>query len=461
MHEVIDFDNKKYAGVTVVDYITELAGNDSRLFKEDVLRKALTSATIGSAQGEAFFYNLYLACNPFITYGVKQVPKTEGLTDKPNPYPEFWQLANKLRNRELTGHAARDAIVAMSEQFDSDEWNYMCRAVLVKDLRCGITSTTINKIVAKTKFVIPTFSCQLAQGSEDNPKMLGMKRIEGKLDGVRVLAVIPPQGGGITLYSRNGKEFETFPQIVAALDRIRKRLMTGNLFGGKGIVLDGEITGRSFQELMKQAQRKRDVETKDMVYNIFDIVPLEDFMSRGFWNAQQSKRTEWLLSHREIIEDEACLRVTDGILVDLSTAEGNDVMRRYANDAVNSGLEGIMIKAWDAPYECKRSAFWLKWKPVITVDLTITQVEEGTGRNQGRLGNFICEGEDDNRVIRVSVGSGFSDSDRDSYWSGRVDLIGQVVEVMADAVTQNQDGSYSLRFPRFVRFRGFEPGEKI
>jgi len=28
-------------------------------------------------------------------------------------------------------------------------------------------------------------------------------------------------------------------------------------------------------------------------------------------------------------------------------------------------------------------------------------------------------------------------------------------------VTQNQDGTYSLRFPRFKIFRGFEPGEKL
>ena len=43
----------------------------------------------------------------------------------------------------------------------------------------------------------------------------------------------------------------------------------------------------------------------------------------------------------------------------------------------------------------------------------------------------------------------------------RADLIGQLVEVRADAVTQNQDGTYSLRFPRFKTFRGFEAGEKI
>jgi DNA ligase-1 len=59
------------------------------------------------------------------------------------------------------------------------------------------------------------------------------------------------------------------------------------------------------------------------------------------------------------------------------------------------------------------------------------------------------------------VGSGLSDANRDEYWSARDKLLGNVIEVEADAVTQNQDGTYSLRFPRFVRFRGFEPGEKL
>jgi DNA ligase-1 len=59
------------------------------------------------------------------------------------------------------------------------------------------------------------------------------------------------------------------------------------------------------------------------------------------------------------------------------------------------------------------------------------------------------------------VGSGFTDSDRNSFWMARDKLPGQIVEVRADAVTQNQDGTYSLRFPRFKGFRGFEVGEKI
>jgi ATP-dependent DNA ligase len=32
-------------------------------------------------------------------------------------------------------------------------------------------------------------------------------------------------------------------------------------------------------------------------------------------------------------------------------------------------------------------------------------------------------------------------------------VIGRTCEVLCDVITQNQDGTYSLRFPRFVRFR--------
>jgi len=151
----------------------------------------------------------------------------------------------------------------------------------------------------------------------------------------------------------------------------------------------------------------------------------------------------------------------NGLDVDLDTAEGHDIMQRYAEAAVEGGFEGIMIKSMDAPYLCKRTDYWMKWKPTITVDLNIVGFEEGTGRNLGRVGAIICEGDDNGRHIRVNVGSGLSDSDRDEYWRSRDLLLGHLVEVQADAVTQNQDGSYSLRFPRFLRFRDFEAGEKV
>ena len=453
-----NFNDPRYTGIMSAGWIRDLESSDSRIHKEKTIEKALMAAKLGSADAQAFLFNCYQAYNPFYTFNVKQVPETDGLTNRPNNWPVFWALLESLRTRSTSGHNARDEIERVSQLFDSDNWNNLARRVLIKDLRCGISEKTLNKVLGKTEYKIPTFTCQLATDSTDRPaKMKGVKRLEVKLDGVRVLAVV--SGNACTLFSRNGKEFVNFPQIAQAILDQRKAFQYGRGTGGY-FVLDGETVGESFQKLMKQAQRKSDVETTGMVYHIFDILPLDAF-KEGHCNLQQHKRIEWIDSAKTQLMDTDCLRIMNGLDVDLDTAEGNDIMDRFAKDAVKAGFEGIMIKDLDAPYECKRSSFWMKWKPTITVDLNIVGFEEGTGRNLGRLGAIICEGEDDGRQIRVNVGSALSDGDRDEYWSNRDNLLGDVVEVEADAVTQNQDGTYSLRFPRFVRFRGFEPGEKL
>ena len=455
---MIDYNNERFHSVVAAGWIRDLESSDSRIHKEKVIEKALMAAKLGSADAQCFLFNCYQAYNPFYTFHVRQVPETAGLTGRSNPWPRFWALLEDLRTRGISGHRARDAIQECAEQFDSEEWNNLARRVLIKDLRCGISEKTLNKVLGKTEWKIPVFSCQLAQDSTDQPKKLkGVKRLECKLDGVRVLAVV--SGGACTLYSRNGKEFENFPQIAEAILDNRKHFQYGRGTGGH-FVLDGEIVGESFQKLMKQAHRKSDAETSGMVYHIFDIIPLDAF-KEGHCNLQQYKRFEWLESARSSLQDTDCLRIMNGLEVDLDTAEGHDIMHRYAEDAVAEGFEGIMIKSMDAPYECKRSDFWMKWKPTISVDLEIVGFEEGTGRNEGRLGAIICEGDDNGRHIRVNVGTGLSDSDRDEYWLARNNLLGHLVEVQADAVTQNQDGSYSLRFPRFLRFRDFEAGSKL
>ena len=457
---MINYNEERFYGAVSASWIRDLESSDSRIHKEKVIEKALMAAKLGSADAQAFLFNCYQAYNPYYTFHVKQVPEVVGHSDRPNAWPKFWGLLEALRTRSTTGNSAREAIAEVSELFDDAEWNTVCRRVLIKDLRCGISEKTLNKVLEKTDWRIPVFSCQLAKDSTDRPaKMTGIKRLEPKLDGVRVLAVV--QGMNISLFSRNGKEFANFPDIGRDIMRFRSAFQSASRMGGR-FVLDGEVTGESFQTLMKQAHRKSDVETSDMVYNIFDIIPLDDFQ-RGYWNAQQYKRFDILEKAREWLDanDRCSLRIVSGLEVDLDTAEGHDIMRRYAEDCVAEGYEGIMIKAVDAPYECKRSDFWMKWKPTISVDLEIVGFEEGTGRNENRLGAIICEGDDNGRHIRVNVGSGLSDSDRDEYWLARDSLLGHLVEVQADAVTQNQDGTYSLRFPRFLRFRDFEAGSKI
>jgi DNA ligase-1 len=442
-------------------WINKLNESDSRLHKEDVLKQALEATVLGSTNAQVFLGLLKACYNPYVTFGVKQIPDTVGIVNAENPWSEFNDLLLDLSYRKLTGHAARDAIQEMAERFNSEEWNTFCAPVMRRDVRAGISSTTINKIVKKTEYEIPIFGCQLATNSEGRPEMKGTKRLEPKLDGVRALfVVIPSDDGEVTTicYSRNGKQFDNFSHIE---EQIRDNYTTivracvGADQGRSlinGFVLDGEVIGNTFQELMRQARRKTDVQADDSVFNIFDIVPLEDFR-RGHWNAQLKKRIALLDNMRPVIHNMPNVELLPHIMVDLNTAAGKDQLERYAKDNVNAGFEGIMIKEMEAPYQCKRSTDWMKWKPTITVDLEVVGVEEGTGRNVGRLGALVCAGVDDGKEISVNVGSGFSDTDRDDYWGNRNMVIGRTAEVLCDVITQNQDGTYSLRFPRFVRFR--------
>ena len=144
-------------------WINKLNESDSRLHKEDVIKQALEASVLGSTNAINFLSFVKACYNPYITFGVRQVPDTVGITDAENPWDEFNELMLQLSQRRLTGHAARDAIQITAERFDSEEWNTFLAPVLRRDLRAGISDKTINKICKKTDYEIPIFGCQLAK----------------------------------------------------------------------------------------------------------------------------------------------------------------------------------------------------------------------------------------------------------------------------------------------------------
>jgi len=427
--------------------IRQLEADNSRLGKEAILKQAHEEGL------PEFFEGLTMALDPLVTFGVKQVPeRSDILTGQGLSWSVFKELAEKLQQRELTGHAARYAIELAMGVATTEQWNDWYRRILIKDLRCGVSEKTVNKVVPGT---VPVFTCSLAHDSaKHEKKMTGKKQIEIKLDGVRVLTTI--RGNKVEMFSRNGKQFHNFGHIIAEIEEVLK-----DYPAPYPLMLDGEVMSANFQDLMKQVHRKDNVSANDAVLHLFDMAPLGNFLN-GKYDKPQHERSAmvkyWVEDHKSVLKH---VQALDWETVDLSTPEGEKRFTELNKAAVDGGYEGVMIKDVDAPYECKRTHAWLKAKPFIEVTLEVVDVEEGTGRNEGRLGALVCRGEDDGRMVEVNCGSGFSDADRDTFWSNRGSLVGQLVEVRADAITQNQDGTYSLRFPRFKTFRGFEAGEKI
>ena len=430
------------------EIIKHLEADNSKLAKQAILLEAMQEGL------DEFFEGITMALDPLVTFGVKKVPeRSDVLSGQGLDWITFKSLAFQLINRELTGHAARDAIELAMGVATTEQWNGFYRRILIKDLRCGMSEKTVNKVAPGT---VPVFTCSLAHDSANHEKkMIGKKQIEVKLDGVRVLAVC--KSGKVELFSRNGKQFHNFDHIIAEIESVLERKPSPY-----DCVLDGEVMSKDFQDLMKQVHRKDGKAATDSVLHLFDFIPLEDFLA-GSWDKPQTYRSNlvkyWVLENEDLLKHVQACAWED---VNLDTTEGQERFVELNKTAVDGGYEGVMIKDVDAPYECKRTHAWLKAKPFIEITLTVVDVEEGTGRNEGRLGAVIVEGEDDGYNYRLNCGSGFTDAQRDEYWTERASLIGQLIEIRADARTQSQDSeTYSLRFPRFKTFRGFVAGEKI
>jgi DNA ligase-1 len=249
-----------------------------------------------------------------------------------------------------------------------------------------------------------------------------------------------------------------FSHIARAIEKLphAKAAASNSVWGG--LVFDGEVMSASFQDLMKQLYRKEHVDATDSVFHMFDVLPLSDFLV-GRCSEKLTDRIETLKTL--LLHADPCLQSLDQEYIDLDTADGQSKFREINRAAIDAGFEGIMIKDPMSPYECKRNNSWLKLKPFIELSLSIDSSEEGTGKHAGKLGAFQCSGVENDKHISVNVGSGFADEQRESFWAERDALVGHIVEVRADAITQNQDGTFSLRFPRFLKFRGYEAGEKL
>ena len=419
------------------EIIQKLETDNSRLFKESVIAENISDSE--------FKTGLQYALDSLVTFGVQQVPFSEndggGLLIE-----EFYEVADKLIARELTGHAARDAIEELSITANSDEWNDWYRRILIKDLRCGVSVKTVNGVAKGT---VPVFGCMLAHDGAKHPKKIkGECFVEYKYDGVRVIAIV--QNGSATLYSRNGKILSNFPHIEEAL----------SIPEFEGLVFDGEVMSDDFQTLMRQVHRKEGAKTEDSYLAVFDMLTLAEFNAGGT-ELNAFHRRERLISYQPYFN--VRLQLVQAVNLDLDSEAGQKQFADMNKQALQEGYEGLMIKPIHEGYKCKRSHAWLKIKPFIEVTLSVVALEEGTGKNEGLLGALVVEGEDDGKYFKLNVGSGLTDENREQIWANQDAVIGQLVEIRADAATQSQDSDdvWSLRFPRFKTFRGFELGEKL
>lgn len=371
---------------------------------------------------------LKMGLDPFTPFHVVKVPKVENRSDRlltsSDGWSEFFTVAEDCASRKVTGNAAIHRLHACFASVHADEEKWM-RKVLKKHLAIGASTKTINKVFPG---LIPTFDVALAQKFEEK-RISGKEKVgvEPKLDGIRCFAVV--KNGTALLYARSGKLISNFNDTIG-----RELVKLGDG------CYDGEIMGKDFIDLMRQAYRKENVDVSDTYLALFDYLPLEEWESR---ESKMTTRQRYLeLNTRLGLNFPLCyLRKVSRDHV----AADYEAIKALHDEYVSNGYEGAMVKDLDAPYKFGRGPEVMKLKAFHDVDLKIERLIEGTGKHSGKLGSVVVN----YHGVEVQVGSGFSDDLRDTVWASPDKFVGRMIEVRYQEVTP--DGS--LRFPTFVCFR--------
>jgi DNA ligase-1 len=247
----------------------------------------------------------------------------------------------------------------------------------------------------------------LAHSWENDVDLTGWWMSE-KLDGVRAY------WDGKSFWSRQGNAFLAPDWFT---ERLPKFPLDGELFGGR----------QRFQRTVSIVRRHdRSDDWKELAFVVFDAPalasPFEERMA-AFREALEEAASPYVQWHPH----EVC-RGTDHLRQELARVEA-------------LGGEGLMLRQPGSRYEAGRSATLLKVKSFKDDEARVVGHVAGQGRHKGRLGALEVELRNG---TRFSVGTGFSDAERESPPAPGTVITFRYQELSRDGVP---------RFPSYVGVR--------
>jgi len=425
---------------STIDILETLESDNSRLFKENLLREM---------KGDALLKRTFVAASdPYTNYFINKFkcpPPVEDTDSEDVTLKTFLDIiAERLATRQVTGNAAKALVVHMFSKMTAREQKW-CQRILLRNLRVGVMESTINKTWPGA---ISKFSVQLAEtlGSTfEKGKGIAVTdevdfpvRVEPKLDGLRCIAV--KHAGTVTMFTRSGSPIDTLPTIKAVLESAP----------WDDFVLDGETMGRDWNESASVVMSKKTAkDDSNMVYNVFDAMHFDD------WKGQDNATAT--IDRVGLVSGLVATLPKGGPVVQVNgkTVQNMKELLKFYSETMALGYEGIMLKDLSSPYVFKRTEAVLKLKPVATFEGCIVSHYEGKrgSKREGLWGGFevvFPNGE------VTKVGGGYSDKLKAEIGIDPDSWIGKIVEVEGQPEPLTDDGytvDGKIRFPVYIRER--------
>ena len=428
----------------VAELLERVRQTSSSNAKKDILEKAKDDKTLKKV--------LYYCMNPYMMYGLSNKTldklKPDIVSNKANEQDvfDFLDILSKSNINDALRKQAKTLLMSIEDEQVRD----MVQKIMVKDLKIGCNVTTVNKVFGKN--FIPTFEVQLAESyAKQKPGFLKDKEvwITTKLDGFRI--VYDPYKN--EFYTRAGQLYEGLDHLKESCHKLSVRLSeVANL--SELVMLDGELVHEPVEglnslelySLTSSAARKKGYhkDKEKLQFNVFDFIPVSEFQS-GITRMKYKARR----NHMDKVFN---LWKYTGIVPVYALYSGKfdeEVLMSLLRQVEAEGGEGLMINT-DGVYETKRTKKLLKVKSFFDADVYVVDVEEGTGRNEGKMGAAKVMFKYGGQELYTHIGSGWSDEQREYYWNHKDELVGKVIECQYFETSKDaKTGIINLRFPTF------------
>ena len=313
-------------------------------------------------------------------------------------------------------------------------------------------------------------------------KKLGTVGVQPKYDGLRVQ--IHKAGDQVSLFSRNLESMtEMFPELVAAASNLEV----------DDVILDGEAiaynpASEEYVPFQETTARRR----KEGIQEFAARAPMRAFVFDVMFR-DGSDLTPLPYERRfEIVQE--LIKSSDTLLTaPLMKTDSAEVLTRELLDNISRGLEGVVAKRLDSPYQAGARNFnWVKLKRntsgqlTDTIDVVLLGYYGGKGKRAefgaGALLAGVYDTDKDEFVTITKLGTGLSDEGWRAIHKRLANLEVPVkparvnsnivpdawlepeivVEVLADEITPSPRHTagmtddrpgFALRFPRIVSLR--------
>jgi hypothetical protein len=406
----------------------QLAATSSRLEKESILSQ--------HKDNELLKQVIFLALDPFIQFYIRKIPKYKSCSIPTIGLPVAVYSLSSLYNRTITGNAAIAFLADTLSSLSASDAKVIER-IIAKDLKCGASGSTVNKVWPNFIYEYP---CMLCSGYEEKliNKIKFPATVQLKMDGMRFNAIV--KDNTVEFRSRNGKEIQLLGYLVD--DFIRLAAGKDYVYDGELLVVDdGVIMDRQTGNgILNKAVKGTisTIEASKVNATVWDVIPYEDF-----------KNSVCRIPYKDRFES---LQNVDNInirLVENTTVASLDEARELFESYLDKGQEGIILKDSTGIWENKRVKHQIKFKGELECDLRIVGWEEGTGKYTGRLGSLV--GESSDGQVRTNVGTGYSDDLRDKIGK---EVIGKIMAVKYNARIKDKNSDTDALFlPVFLEIR--------